>query len=474
MEQSGEAALRGIRSILGILLFLTAAPCAVADDPMTPPEGSNQEAPAANSSSPERLAGKSAAPKEGMSYAGFWPSRFKMAVSYRGRFEHPTGRGFTKDEGDGYYLSRLRIEATLRLNRYVDLFAMTQDGRVFHYNDPRNRPSGMMDAFDLRQAYVDVHSELAATSLAFKIGRQYLNFGAKRLVGVADWSNSPPVFDAARLNLARSGMTVDLFAATRISTINAYTFNEPKRGENLYGAYLSFDNLVPGARAEPYLFWRTQPRVTDENEYTGDSDLLTAGFRFFGKLPHGFDYTSEVALQRGSYAADSVSAWAGTWGIGYLLNKSAARPRLLFEYNYATGDKSKRDGTRGTFDQLYAVNHPYYGIADQVGWRNTSNYKAGLEVQVTGRLRLQFEVNDFYLATVQDAMYADNGSAVVANARATSRHVGWEPDIQVTCKLTGQINIDGGYGRLFPGAFLKQSSPGHSYNFPYLTWDFRY
>ncbi len=397
-----------------------------------------------------------------------------MAVSYRGRLENPSGRDYAQDSGDAYYLSRMRIEATLKLSKYVDLFAMTQDSRVYEYNDPGKRPSGMMDSFDLRQAYMDIHSESSAGTLAFRIGRQYLNFGAKRLVGVADWSNSPAVFDAAKLNFTRSGFSVDVFASTRISTINAYTFNEPKKGENLYGTYFIFSKVVPNAQIEPYMFWRTQPLVTDEIKKKGDSDLVTGGFRFLGKLPHRFDYASEIAIQRGTYATDSVTAWAGTWAMGYTLNRSASKPRVLFEYNYATGDRTKGDGTRGTFDQLYAVNLPYYGIADQVGWRNTSNYRIGFEVQATKRLKVQFDLYDFYLATLQDALYTDNGNAVVSNIRATSKHVGLEPDVQVTYMLTRQINIGGGYGRLIPGAFLKQSSPGHPYNFPYLTWDIRY
>ncbi len=470
MKESADARFSGIRSSPCVLLVLAVASC-VAIASSDPVPGADAQPEAAAQAKP---AAKAAAAKQEATYASFWPSRFKMAISYRGRFENPSGRSFAEDSGDAYYLSRTRIEATLRLNRFVDLFAMAQDGRVFEYNDPAKRPSGMMDAFDLRQAYVDVHTETSAGTMAFRIGRQYLNFGGKRLVGVADWSNSPAVFDAAKFNFTRSGLSWDVFATTRVSTINAYTFNEPKKGENLYGTYLIFNKLVRNAQIEPYLFWRTQPLVTDEVKKEGDSDLVTTGFRFLGKLPHRLDYTSEFAFQRGTYATDSVSAWAGTMGMGYTLSKAASKPRILFEYNYAAGDNAKGDGRKGTFDQLYAVNHSFYGIADQVGWRNTSNFKIGFESQVTKRLKLQFDVNDFYLATLQDALYADNGGAVVTNTKATSGHVGWEPDIQVTYKLSKQINVGGGYGRLIPGAFLKQSSQGHAYNFPYLTWDFRF
>lgn len=415
-----------------------------------------------------------AAPKTEYSYAALWPKWFQAAVSYRGRMEDPSGRSFADDSGDGYYLSRLRFEAALKVNKYVDFFGMTQDARVIGYDDLAKRPSGMVDAFDLRQAYVDIHRKGEGNSFAFRVGMQYLDVGSKRLVATSTWGNSPPVWRAAKANYVTKGLTVDVFAATRVSTIHAYTFNEPKKGENLYGTYLSLDKLVPKAKIEPYVLWRTQPLVTDEKKRKGDSDLITTGLRFFGTLPHRVDYTAEVAIQKGTYASDHLSAWAGTWGLGYVLNASPLKPKALFEYNYASGDQQKLDGRRGTFDQLYASNHSLYGIADQVGWRNTSNYKVGFEVQATKKMKVQFDVNDFYLATLQDAFYTDGGSAVVTNTKAASKHIGWEPDLQVTYKVHKQVTVGGGFGRLVPGEYLKQSTAGHSYNYPYIYWEFRY
>ena len=267
---------------------------------------------------------------------------------------------------------------------------------------------------------------------------------------------------------------MNVFASTRISLVYPYAFNEPRKGENLYGSYIVLSELVPNAQVEPYLFWRTQPLVRDELNRRGDSDLITMGLRFFGKLPHRFDYTAEAAFQGGTYAGDDVSAWAGTWGLGYMLNKSPHKPKLLFEYNYATGDSQKSDGTRGTFDQLYPSNHAFYGIADQVGWRNTRNTKIGFEVEPTRRLKVQFDVSDFYLATLQDALYTDSGLPVLTNTNAGSKHVGWEPDLQFTFKLNKQNTVGVGYGRMNPGRFLKDSTAGHAYNFPYVYWECRY
>ncbi len=403
----------------------------------------------------------------------FWPSWFKMGVQYRGRMEHPKGRSYAADTGDGYYLNRIRVDAILKVNRFLEFTATTQDSRSFGY-DLKARPPGFMDAWDLRQAFMNIHGKWEDNTLAFRVGRQVLDVGSKRLVATSSWANSPPTYDAAKLSYGNPEMTAEAFAASRVSTIHANELNEVRKGENIYGSYFSFGKLVPKAEIEPYVFWRTQPLVTDEKGKKGDSDLVTFGMRFLGKLPRAMDYTAELAVQRGSFANDKNEAWAGSWGLSHLLSKSSLKPKVLFEYNYATGDAAKADGTRGTFDQLYASNHSHYGIADAVGWKNTSNYKVGLDIQAHKRLRIQFDINNFYLATTQDALYGDNGTAIVTNIKATSRHVGWEPDIQVNFKVSNSINIGAGYGALIPGRFLKQSTAGNVYHYPYILWEFQY
>lgn len=412
--------------------------------------------------------------KSGEEYARFWPSWFQMAVTYRGRLEDTSGIGYVPDASDTYYLSRLRVEANLRVNKYLNFFAMTQDTHVYGYDSVVVRPTSMLDDFDLRQAYMDVHREIKGGKISFRLGTQYLDVGDKRLIAVSSWGNSTPVYHAAKLSFTKEWVAGDVFAATRVSTIRARNFNEPKPGENLYGAYLSLSKIVPQAKIEPFVFWRTQPLVTDENKLKADSDLATFGFRFLGKLPRRFTYTTEIAIQKGTYAQDDISAWAGMWGVGYTLSNSSSKPTISFEYNYASGDGTKGDGVRGTFDQLYASNHSNYGITDQVGWRNTINYKIGLEVGLTKKLKVQFDVNDFYLATLQDSLYTDNGSAVVKNSAATSRHIGVEPDLQLTYKANKSLTIGAGYGRLICGQFLKQSSQGESFSYPYVYWEYRY
>ena len=155
------------------------------------PQPQTKQPPSPAAQAPEKAEAGPTAPKKESPYAGFWPSWFQMGITYRGRFEHPSGRGYTADDGDGYYLNRIRLEAALKIGKSVDLFAMTQDARVGGYDTLRTPLSGMVDALDLRQAYIDMHGNFKTGSLALRVGRQNLDFGSRRLIGRFDLGQFP-------------------------------------------------------------------------------------------------------------------------------------------------------------------------------------------------------------------------------------------------------------------------------------------
>jgi hypothetical protein len=157
--------------------------------------------------------------------------------------------------------------------------------------------------------------------------------------------------------------------------IDTVRFDKHLPGQNLYGAYASFTDVLPKSTFQPYLLWKTLPHVKSEEGVPGSADVYTVGFRWVGKLPAGFDYATEMAKQMGHFLNDDVVAWAGYWIVGCSVPRVPLKPRLSVEYDYATGDKGRGDGRIGTFDQLYPTNHPYYGIVDMEGWRNLKDFQ---------------------------------------------------------------------------------------------------
>jgi hypothetical protein len=161
--------------------------------------------------------------------------------------------------------------------------------------------------------------------------------------------------------------------------------------------------------------------------------------------------------------------------LGYTLTNFKKKPRLVLEYNYASGDETPGDGVQQTFDQLYPTGHDKQGLADQVGWKNIHDLRTGIEYKATSKLTVTGFYHSWWLASRRDALYNAAGAAIVKVADGSAgRHVGQEADVQMTYALNAMTSIGAGYANIFPGTFLRNATPGKQYRFPYLMFTYSF
>ena len=392
------------------------------------------------------------------------PSWLRLRGEFRERFEGFDNGGFTAGRDDYYALTRVRLNATVTASKSLSFQANVHDARVADKTiGPTTAP--FRGPFDLRTAFADVGS--ATAPIAFRLGRQELAFGEQRLLGHLAWVNTGRSWDAARVIVRSKAFQADIFGASLVRSLPD-EFDKSGYGNRLAGVYATTGKLIPKASVEPFLFWRRDVNLRSELTTVGNLSQTTVGTRVAGKLPVGLDYGVEMAMQRGSLAADSVDAWAGHWQIRESL-PGAGAIKLIAEYNFASGDDNPTDGTRQTFDQLYPTGHDKLGLADQVGWRNVHHIREGVEFTPIKATPISVSYHSWWLASRNDALYAASGAAIARVAGgASSTHVGQEIDIQVTRALTPQIQMAAGYAHMFTGAFLEQATPGASYSQPYV------
>ena len=345
-----------------------------------------------------------------------------------------------------------------------------QDARVFAKN-PAAPP--FQNTWDIRQGYVELGGP-ETKSFGLRAGRQELNFGEQRLIGSSNWTNTARTFDAVRVTMRHQNYRLDLFSASVVNPVDG-TWDHHQQGNDIHGVYGGIEKLVPGATIEPYFFWRLQPRLKNESGKIANLDMRVPGVRWVGGLPLGFDYGLEMVKEMGSLGSDSVHAWAGHWVLGRTAKSLRMSPRVFMEYNYASGDKNSSDGVRGTFDQLYPTGHDKYGLADQVGWRNIKDLRAGITVKPRNNWTAALTYNDWYLASRFDALYNAASAAIARSPNgAAGTHVGQELDAQATWKIAKPLQAGMGFGHIFPGEFLKKTTPGKAYNFPYLMFTYAF
>lgn len=443
--------------VLRPALFALTVLCATASE-----AGAQQASPPAQSPTPSTPAAVAKPPLPNRANNSL-PSWLRIRGEFRERAEGFRNAGFTGGRDDLYYLSRFRFNAAVSM-RYLRGTLQLQDARVGRKTIGATG-TPFAAAFDLRQGYVDVGS--AKSLVIVRLGRQELAYGDQRLVGHLNWTNAGRTFDAARVTISSPGATVDVFAGSIVRILDG-EFDKSGNGNRFAGAYVSTGKLIRAGTVEPYLFYRRDIGQRAELGALGALAETTTGVRLTGRLPAALDYNIEMDLQRGSMAIDQIRAWAGHWQIRKTLGGARAT-HIIGEYNYASGDENPADGVRQTFDQLYPTGHDKYGLADQVGWRNIHDLRAGFDISPWKATPISVSYHSYWLAERRDGLYGASGALLVRlPAGAPSRRVGQELDLQVSRSITPQIALAAGYAHLFAGPFLQAATPGKSYTGPYV------
>ncbi len=407
------------------------------------------------------------------------PSWLKFSGAYQGRFEGFTHGGYKKDNSDAYFLNRFRINMNLNATSWLRFSFQMQDAREYGKNTGPLPP--FQDTVDLRVAYVEI-GDSEKKQWGLRAGRQELVFGDQRLIGHLNWVNTARSFDAVRGTYHFKGgrmdaTRVDVFASTVVQQAEG-EFDRAFRtkADNLHGIWVNIPKLAPNMVIEPYVLWRVTRGLKSETGLLGNRDFKTYGIRFVGKVGKTpWDYNIEMNKQKGSLANDDISAWAGHWMLGYTTPKIVMKPKWMLEYNYASGDKNPTDGKRGTFDQLYPTGHDKLGFADQVGWKNVHNIQVAASMKPSAKLTFVPRYHWLWLAQARDYLYAANGVAVVRSADGSAgRFIGTELDLTASYAATKQATVSFGYAHLFPGTFLKKTTQGYGYNFPFVMLGYNF
>jgi hypothetical protein len=393
-----------------------------------------------------------------------WEERF--------RDEGYHNSGFKPKSNDSYILIRSRLQLNIQPAAWLKLVTQLQDSRPFMQKPPWGPPN--LNAWDLKLAYAQF-GDPEKHWISVRVGRQLINYN-NTIIADSEWRNQARSYDAVVANLHYSRYRLGLFAASAVVPL-AEGISHHQEGNNIYGAYGGIDHLVPNSVLEPFLLWRVQPSVAIETTAklkTGRQDEWAPGLRFKGVALKNLDYEAEWIGERGADGPNHINACGTTDGVGYRFDPAWSKPRVFWQFDYATGDKNPTDGQHGTFDTMYPTAHDRFGITDQFGWQNIVAERAGITIEPRHRWNVTAQWLDFWLAQAKDSLYNTSGSSIVRNTAGTDgTHIGQEGDIYTWYELNRHVNVGVGVGHIWGGEFLQKATKDPNYNYPYFAINFK-
>ena len=360
----------------------------------------------------------------------------------------------------------------------------------------------------VRAAYMLVRNFAGVQGLSVKAGRQYIVFGNHSLFGHFDWANTGFSHDGIMLNYSTKAFDTYLGwfrtaesdmaqgAATGSVQVNPVGGGNTGFGNNDADMFIFYNQIksVPGFLIEPYYILYSNRMQSNVNNAGGigtakHSNQIrhTIGNRIEMRKGN-FDATNELVYQFGQMgdAADHnglasvnadkrdlhINAWATRNWIGYTHYQSAWKPRLAFNFDYASGDGRAQCNTSAagnasvgncksanTFENLLPTNHIHMGYMDVQAWKNMMSPSINFQARPTKDDHFEIWATSLNLANKEDNWYrGSQGAYVFSKVGNTKTHIGDEIDIAYTHMfMDGKLAFQAAYGHLYAGGYIQEN-----------------
>jgi hypothetical protein len=330
--------------------------------------------------------------------------------------------------------------------------------------------NNMHDTFDLREGWAELHRD----HVRLYVGRQELKFGSERLVGVSDFTNNSRTFDGVDLRLGEKN-TVDIFSTSVVIT-HPTSLDTHGGGLTFHGVYGRFNAGNGATSVQPFVFIKALPHIRNSRGQLGDELAATFGAEVQGNVHRILEFDGLAALQRGSFAGDSIQAGAFYIKVFYASPHLFWSPRFGGEYDWASGNSAPPSRTIGTFDQQYPSNHNAFGLGDIFGFENIRETRTSLDLAPAKHLTLLIQAEALNLASVHDAIYGSAGTplAETPSGGYLSDRIGFGVDASAKYVFREALVWNAGVGRLQGASTLRLAGLAQNQTYAYLSLTYRF
>lgn len=401
------------------------------------------------------------------------PVTFDIGGQARLRYEYDDGftiKGYEPGGQDQLLLERIRLDLSARFWDRPRLVLQLQDAHPFltrlgEADFPTSSP--IEDTLDIRQLYGE-WLKIGDSPIGFRVGRQQISYGDQRVFGPGNWGNTGRfAWDAAMLKLDTTWLEADVWVGKYLTYKTDVWPDRPVDDFLTFVSYTSVKKLP--FRLDLFYVIKYDCSGTVAGE-SGTGNLLshTVGLQAEGTaLDDRLDAAGTFIAQLGRYGRDSVRAFGANAKLGATA-PVLWRPRLGVQYTWGSGDSDPTDGVHETFDGVYGGRDIFfYGYLNLFFWANLRDAEVDFSVKPWRGFNFYVEYHHFNLDQAKDAWYT-TGLKVARRdtSGASGTTLGDELDVRGALSLWNHLELMAGYGRFFPGRFVRDtgaSAPANYY-----------
>lgn len=387
------------------------------------------------------------------------PDWLDLGFENRTRFEsydHPwrASQAIGNGQTDAQIALRSRVRIGLGGDGPLRFLFEGQDSRAFLNGDRGDfRDTTTVNEFDVLQLLGSLTvKNLFGTGLRTDLhfGRMTMDFGRRRLVARNDFRNTTNAFDGFHWQISHGTLWRIRAFATEPVVRDDVRLDQQYHNSLFWGTYLESHHF-PWFQVDAYYFGLNDQRVPNG---TGHRTYSTAGGRVY-KEPklRELEFEVETAWQTGTQGITDHFAHFQHLDLGYTFNLPWT-PRLIFHYDYASGDHQPGDSQDEGFDTLFGARRFEYGPTGIWGpFFRTNLNSPGWRLIVTPapNVILQVKHRVWYLAQSKD-FFGSSGLRDTTGNAGTS--LGHDVELRAQWAVTSNLDFDAGYVHWFKGSYF--------------------
>lgn len=386
------------------------------------------------------------------------PTWLDLGVDHRTRYEHMTNP-FRKGESGTDRQFPLHTRVRVGLNGGpLRLLVEFQDARTHNAGGADFVNNKVVNKRDILQLFASATSvNVLETGLRadLQIGRLTLDIGSRRLIARNDFRNTTNTFDGAHVSFTRQDdWRLRAFLVSSVSRLESDPDPAGPANDNLFWGVHWENQEIPWLKHEVYyLGLNDKPAsVSEQRQYS------TFGLRLYQSPKHAqFDYEGETVWQvgtKGTTAGDKDHfAHFQHAEIGYTFGITW-KPRLVAQYDYASGTSNPNGSDHETFDTLFGARRFEYVPTGTFGPFFRSNMSSPgwrLILRPAPPLTLTLKHRAWYLAQSKDEW---TGSGLQDPSGGSGNFLGQDVEVRVQWKPSANLCFDMGYDHFFKGSYI--------------------
>ncbi len=402
-----------------------------------------------------------------------------LSVTQRTRYEYLSEQFRVVRVGgpsDQVVVLRTLVDGKVSPMKGITIGAEMQDSRAYVTEDTFLTTT-IVNSVELIRAYADLRAEdVFGGDLRVTGGRMTMDVGSRRFVARNRFRNTINGFTGVDIEWQSHGETRTTYRAFwtapqfRRPTAqdqpalqdNTIEIDRESVDQQFWGLFAASET-TSGLGLELYIFGLHERDNSERS--TPNRNLFTSGVRLF-RLPRvsQLDYEFEGALQWGESRANRSST-QNLDHFAYFLHTAGGytfdapwQPRLVIQWDYASGDKNPNDDKNGRFDTLFGARRFEFGPTGIYGPFARSNLNTvGMRLQVKPAKKWSsfFAYRAFWLAQKRDRWTT---TGVVDPTGQSGSFLGDQIEVRVRWNpLPGNLRLEVGYAHLFRGEFMKKA-----------------